>query len=119
MARVRYAALNKRSTSADRWSISGQMDWREWDGECVVRAHGSAATYLLSPLAGQVLKALRAGACDAESIARWVRAERLRSGSPAAVTLGATFSALEADGPQVTAVLAELEVLGVTRVAGA
>jgi hypothetical protein len=116
VARVRYASLSERDTSAQRWSISGQIDWREWDGEFVVRAHGSAITYLLSPLAGQVLKALRAGARQADDVARLVHTERMQSGSAAAATLAAAFAAPEADGPQVAAVLAELEALGVVRV---
>jgi hypothetical protein len=116
MARVRYASLSERGSSDERWSISGQIDWREWDGEFVVRAHRSGITYLLSPLAGQVLKALRAGARYSDDVARLVHAERLQSGSAAAASLAAAFAVPEAGGPQVAAVLAELEALGVIRV---
>jgi hypothetical protein len=116
MAQVQYAPLRKQSPPDQRWSISGQVDWHEWDGEFVVRANGSAITYLLSPFAGQVLTALRAGARHADEVARRLHVQRLQSGSAAAVTLASVFAVPEADVPQVAAVLAELETLGIVQV---
>lgn len=116
MAQVLYESLNKLGTSAERvrWSILGQVDWREWDGEFVVRAERSGITTLLAPWAGQVLKALRAGGCDADEIARRIYADRMQSGA-ASTALTATFADPSADAQHVAAVLAELEALGFVR----
>ena len=46
--------------SAPGWrSVSPDaLDWREWDGEFVVRNERSGSSHLLGPLAGQVLQVL-------------------------------------------------------------
>ena len=116
MAQVLYESLNKRGALAERvrWSIQGQVDLREWDGEFVVRADRSGITYLLAPWAGQVLKALRAGGCDADEVARRIYADRMQSGA-ASSALTATFAEPAADARHVAAVLAELQALGLVR----
>jgi hypothetical protein len=113
MAQVHYARLRARDAAAvsRRWSISGQIDLREWDGEFVVRSATSGVCCMLSPLAGQVLRALRAGASQSKDIARRVFSERMRSGA-AATALSAAFARPEADEPQIAAVLHELAELG-------
>ena len=116
MAQVLYESLNAPAPRAGqvRWSILGQVDWREWDGEFVLRAERSGITTLLAPWAGQVLKALRAGGCDADEIARRLHADRLQSGA-ASTALTAAFADPAADTQHVAAVLAELEALGLVR----
>jgi hypothetical protein len=113
MAQVHYAPLKAPDVgrASVRWTISGQIDWREWDGEFVARSEASGLTCVLSPLAGQVLRALRAGANRTDDIARRVFSDRTRSGS-AAAALSTEFARPEADEPQVRAVLEELVELG-------
>lgn len=96
------------------WSPSSQLDWREWDGEVVVRAGVKGTTYLLSPLAGRVLRALLQGAADADEIARQVASD---AACPSAATaaLTALFAEHGTDTRQVAAALADLESLGLVR----
>lgn len=115
MAQVHYAALRPRDAVAElgRWSVAGCVDWREWDGEFVVRADSSAATYLLSALPGATLEAMRDGATYLDEIAA-----RVFSGcAPSAATaaLVATFAETSPDMQSLLAVLAELEALGLVR----
>jgi hypothetical protein len=48
------------SPSVLRWrSVAPDaIDWREWDGEIVVRNERTGSTHLLGPLAGRVLQVL-------------------------------------------------------------
>ena len=115
MAQV-HSVVKPRDLSAElgRWSLQGRMDWREWDGEFVVRHDDSAATYLLSTLAGETLKALRDGAAHVDEIASRVFAD---SALPCAATaaLVATFTEAGANTQALLEVLAELEALGLAR----
>jgi hypothetical protein len=96
------------------WSPSTLLDWREWDGEVVVRSGADGATYLLSPLAGRVLRALLQGAADADDIARHVSVAAARP-SAATAALSALFVQHGVDTRQVAAALADLESLGLVR----
>ncbi len=116
MAQVHHAGLRPRDAVAElgRWSVAGCVDWREWDGEFVVRADSSAATYLLSALPGATLEAMRDGATYLDEIAA-----RVFSGcappSAATAALVATFAETSTDMQSLLAVLAELEALGLAR----
>lgn len=116
MAHVHYAGLRSPETAAElgRWSIPGQIDWREWDGDMVVRVHATAQTVLLSPLAGEVLKAMRSGAGYVDEIAARVFAECVPP-SAATAALVAAFSDVDADTASLLAILAELESIGLAR----
>lgn len=116
MAQVHHAGLRPIDAAAEfgRWSVPGQVDWREWDGEFVVRVDSTAQTYLLSALAGEALKAIRGGATDLDQIA-----SRVFSGcaAPSAVTasLVATFAEGTNDSQALLSVLNELQSLGLAR----
>lgn len=97
-----------------RWSLPGRLDWREWDGEFVVWAEHTAATYLLSALAGETLKALHGGATYLDEIASRVFRDSAPQ-SAATAALVATFAHSCDDTQNLMAVLAELEALGLTR----
>lgn len=90
------------------------MDWRYWDGEFVVRAGDSGATYLLSALAGETLKALRDRALYLDELAAHVFHD---SAPPSAATaaLVATFADSGDDAKSLLTVLQELEALGLAR----
>ena len=95
--------------------MQGRLDWREWDGEFVVRADDTAATYLLSTLAGEAIKALRDGPLYVDEIA----ARMFHDSAPpsiATAALVATFAETASDTRSMLAALAELEVLGLARV---
>ena len=116
MAQVHYAPLKRTDATAElgRWSVPGQVDLREWDGEFVVRVDSSAQTYLLSALAGEALKAMHGGAAYVDEIAA-----RVFSGcepdNPTTAALMATFAHSAADSKGLLAVLSELEALGLVR----
>jgi hypothetical protein len=97
-----------------RWSVPGRIDWREWDGEVVVRVEASGATYLLSTLAGETVKALQQGAMHADEIAARVFADGEPPGV-ATAALVAAFADPAADTRDMLAVLAELEKLGLAQ----
>lgn len=118
MAKVHHGGLTPPPHAADaeftRWQLPAQVDLREWDDEFVVRVDGTGATYLLSALAGEALKAMSAGAMYADDIAK-----RVFAGCPppsaATVALTARFAQRNADIADVERVLAELETLGIAR----
>lgn len=90
------------------------MEWREWDGEFVVRVGDTGATYLLSALAGEALKALRDGVSSLDDIASRVFHDSAPP-SAATATLAATFADPAADSRNLLAVLTELEARGLVR----
>jgi hypothetical protein len=116
VAQVHYDRLRPLSTAAEfgRWSVPGQVDLREWDGEFVVRTELTAQTYLLSALAGEALKAIRSGAIYLDQIAAQVYCDCV---APSAVTaaLVDTFAESAVDTQSLLAVLSELEMLGLAR----
>ena len=116
MAQVHDASLRQLDTQAEfgRWSLPGRVDWREWDGEFVVRVEAAAQTYLLSALAGEVLKAIRDGAGYIDEIAARVFSDCVPP-SAATAALVATFADTAADTQSLLAVLNELETLGLAR----
>jgi len=97
-----------------RWTLSGSIEWREWDGEFVVWAERTAATYLLSAIAGETLKAMQGSAAYLDEIAARVF---LDSAPPSAATaaLVDTFAEPGDDAQDLLTVLAELEALGLAR----
>lgn len=117
MAHVPHIELKTHDAVAaiGRWSVPVRVDWREWDQEFVVRVDDTGRTYLLAPMAGQTLKAMREGATYVDEIARCVFAQQLPWGV-ASAALAATFAESAADTEQVLAVLRELESLGLARV---
>lgn len=97
-----------------RWSLLGRIDWREWDGEFVVRHDSNGATYLLSMLAGETLKALRDGAAHLDDIAlRVFHGATQRSAATAALV--ASFADVNGDTQRLLSVLHELEDLGLVQ----
>jgi hypothetical protein len=115
MAQVHHV-LTRRDLGAGlgRWFVRGRLDWREWDGEFVVRHDETAATYLLSALAGDALKAMHDGASCLDEIATSVFRDSAPSNG-AAAALKAAF-ADPAEGEQrLLVVLTELERLGLAR----
>jgi hypothetical protein len=52
--------LNPESLPRWRLRAPGALDWREWDGEFVVRSGSSGDTCLLSAVAGHAVIALKA-----------------------------------------------------------
>jgi len=101
-------------TPTGRWTLQGPIDWREWDGEFVVRHDPSATTYLLTALAGETLRALREGAAHLDEIALRV----LHDAAPRSVAtaaLIASFADTAADTKGLLSVLHELEGLGLVR----
>jgi hypothetical protein len=98
-----------------RWSVPSHIDLREWDGEFVVRCNLSSATYQLSPLAGEALKALQAGAVYPDEIV--TRVFNLDASPPSGSTaaLVSMFAGRDADVERVREVLSELEALGIAR----
>lgn len=116
MAQVHYAGLRSLDTAATigRWSVPVSIDLREWDGEFVVRAQSTAQTYLLSPLAGEALKAIQGGAIYLDEIAERVLAD-VDPPSAATAALIATFADVAAETQSLLAVLTELGGLGLVR----
>ena len=116
MAQVHDVSLKSRDSAAElgRWSVSGQFDWREWDGEFVVRADASAQTLLLTMLAGEALNAVRGGAVYLDEIAARVFSDCLLP-SVATAALVATFAGPPTDTQSLLTVLTELESLGLVR----
>ncbi|HWR87770.1 MAG TPA: hypothetical protein VN277_05060 [Acidiferrobacterales bacterium] len=116
MAQVHYAGLRSLDTAAElgRWSVPGLVDWREWDGEFVVRVDSTAQTYLLSALAGEALKAIRGGASYIDEIAARVFSDCMPP-SAATAALVATFAEAASDTKSLLAVLSELETLGLAQ----
>lgn len=114
MAQVHHV-LKPRNIGAElrRWSLRGPIDWREWDNEFVVRVADTGATYLLSAIAGEALKALRDGARYVDEIA--VRVFHDSAPSAATAALVATFADPGEDAKNLLAVLAELESLGLAQ----
>ena len=116
MAQVHHAGLRPLDTAADlgRWSVPGQIDWREWDGEFVVRVDSTAQTYLLSALAGEAMKAMRGGATYVDEIAARVFSD-CAAPSAATAALVATFAEDANDSQVLLAVLNDLQLLGLAR----
>ena len=94
--------------------MHGQLDWREWDDEFVVRHDNSAATYLLSTLAGNTLKAMHAGASCLDEIAASVFRDSASSDDVTAA-LVAAFADPAEGAQRLMVVLTELERLGLAR----
>ena len=116
MAQVHYAGLRTvdAATEFGRWSVPGLIDWREWDAEMVVRLDSTAQTFLLSALAGEVLKAIHSGAGYVDEIAARVFSDCVPP-SAATAELVATFADTASDIQSLLAVLTELEALGLAR----
>lgn len=115
MAEVRYAPRRHAfGHELGRWSLRGRFDWREWDGEFVVRHDDTGNTYHLSMLAGLTFKALREGAAQVDEVAA-----RVSSNSPpqsaATAALVAAFTAAGGSAHNVLAVLRDFESLGLAR----
>lgn len=94
--------------------MAGHVDWREWGDEFVVRTGDSGATYLLSALAGEMLKAL----CDRALSMEELCARVLYDSAPPSTAAGAsvsTFADPGEDAKSLLAVLQELEALGLAR----
>lgn len=87
------------------------MDVREWDDEFVVRVNSTGATYVLSSVAGETIKAIRAGAVFVDDIAARVSAQ-FDQPSPATLALAERFSERDAPTLDVLGALRELESLG-------
>ena len=116
MASVHHVGLNAGigpSAEQKLWCLHGRIDWREWDGECVARVDGTAATLLISALAGEVLDALRAGSASAEEIA--TRVFGGSAGVTARSTLVARFAEAPAEAHGLLQVLTALEAKGLVR----
>lgn len=116
MAQVHHAGLRPLDSAAElgRWSVPGQIDWREWDGEFVVRVNSTAQTYVLSALAGEALKAMRGGAAHLDEIAAHVFSD-CAAPSAATAALVATFAETASDTQILLAVLNDLQALGLVR----
>ena len=116
MAEVHHV-LKPRAFSAElgRWSLQGRLDSREWGGEFVVRLDDTGATYLLSTVAGETIKALRDGAVYVDEIASRVYSD---SAPPSAATaaLVSAFSAAGGHSHDLLKVLFELQAIGLVRV---
>ncbi len=115
MAQVHHV-LKPRDASAElgRWTLQGPLDWREWGDEFVVRVGSTGATYCLSALAGETLKALHSGAAYLDDIAVRVFHDAAPP-SAATAALVATFADPAEDAKSLLAVLSELESLGLAR----
>jgi len=116
VAKVHHVGLTPGRPTEEfaRWSLPVQVDWREWDGEFVVRSERSGATCLLSALAGETLKALHGGAVYQHDIAARVLANYAPPHS-ATAALMAQFADGDAAALNVRSVLVELEALGLVR----
>lgn len=116
MAQVHNVSLKSRDSAAElgRWSVPGLVDWREWDGEFVVRTDTTGQTVLLSALAGEALMAIRSGAVYLDEIAARVFSDCVPP-SAATARLVATFAVAESDTQRLFTVLTELEALGLAR----
>jgi cell pole-organizing protein PopZ len=102
------------TTGFARWSVPANVDLREWDEEFVVRVDSTGATYVLSSIAGETIKAIRAGAVSMADIAARVLAT-FDPPSAATQALTARFSDRDAPTHDVLDALRELESLGVVR----
>ena len=115
MAQVHHVlSVRDFSAAIKRWSLSGVLDWREWDGEFVVRHDDSGATCLLSPLAGETLKALSAGSAQVDEIARRIFGG-VGPSNPATAALVASFADADSDVQILLHTLRELQGLGLVR----
>lgn len=101
-------------TEFARWSVPADVDWREWDDEFVVRVNRTGSTYVLTSIAGETIKAIRAGAIFLDDIAARVSAQ---FDQPSAATQALTERFSERDAPtlDVLGALRELESLGVAQ----
>jgi hypothetical protein len=116
VAQVHHAGLRPLDAAVElgRWSVPGEIDWREWDGEFVVRVDSTAHTYLLSALAGEALKAMRGSAAHLDEIAAHVFSDCVPP-SAATAALVATFAETASDTQILLAVLNDLQALGLVR----
>jgi hypothetical protein len=115
VAEVHYV-LRPRAFSTDlgRWSLRGRLDWREWGGEFVARLDDTGATYLLSTLAGETIKALRDGAGHVDEIAASVFSDSAPH-SAATAALVCAFAEVGYRAQDILKVLLELQALGLVR----
>jgi hypothetical protein len=113
MAQIHYVGLTPSAPEAafGRWSVPAQVDVREWGGEFVLRSPLTARTYHLTPLAGEVIMAIRDGARYVDDIAVRVLSGAGNS-NEAGTQLNAMFTDNAADMQGLLAVLTELESLG-------
>lgn len=115
MAQVHYASEARgRGAESWRWSLRAWPEWREWDGEFVVWAADTGATFLLSTLAGETIKVLRDGPAPVEDIAVRVF-NRSAPANEATAVLVATFAETGDDTQRLLVVLKELKALGLAR----
>jgi hypothetical protein len=89
------------------------VDLRTWDGDFVARCDVNGATYLLSPLAGEALKALQAGAVFPEEIVGRLLDNDATPATRTTAALVSMFAGRDADIVRVLEVLTELEALGI------
>ena len=116
MAQVHYVVGSRdRSAALARWLLVGPLDWREWDGEFVVRVDGSGTTCILSALAGETIKALRNGATYVEDIAAQVFADADEQPHAATAALMTRFSGHQQDTQRVLDTLTGLAEAGIVR----
>lgn len=114
MAHLHYVS-KPRKVNADlgRWSLEGRVDWHEWDGQFVVRSVSTGETHWLSQLAGETIKLLRLGPAHLDELASRLRLALVCPNATTAA-LVTTFTA-GGDTQKLSAVLAELENLGLVR----
>lgn len=116
MAKVHHGLTRPgTSTLPKRWSVPSHVDLREWDGEFVVRCNVSGATYQLSPLAGEALKALQAGVGYPDEIVARIFGHDAGPPNDTTAALMSMFAGPDGDVEAVMAVLTELEALGIAR----
>lgn len=116
MAQVHYVVETQDLPSQiGRWSLQGGFDWREWDGEVVVRLHRSGGTFLLSALAGYVLISLRDGAAYPDEIAAQIFGPDAASAPSVSAALSARFSSRAPDVQRVFETLTQLQTIGIVR----
>ena len=117
MAQVVYATDPHESVSrcaTSRWSLQGDFDWREWDGELVVRVDSSGETHVLATPASAVVKAIRGGAVDVEDIAAAVFAD-CTTRSTVTTALAAKFARNAPGTQRVLQTLAKMQAVGLVR----
>lgn len=116
MAKVHHVGLTSAlaTTEFARWRVPADVDMREWDEEFVVRVNSTGATYVLSSIAGEAIKAMRAGAVFADDITALILSN-FDPPSAATLALSAQFSERDAPTKEVLDALRELEALGVAR----
>jgi hypothetical protein len=112
-----HDGLTRNGTPAPvkRWSVPTHIDLREWDGEFVARCNASSATYLLSALAGESLRALQGGATSPDQVVARIFDAEVSPAAGTTTALASMFGGWDTENRRVLAVLQELEALGIAR----